>query len=48
MQVEEHLVLYARIKGVPEELLLNVAGEKMEQMDLRPFKATKVRHYLAR
>lgn len=48
LQVEEHLLLYARIKGVREDLLSKVAGDKMEQMDLCPFKRIKARasHFL--
>ncbi|CAM9183085.1 unnamed protein product [Sphacelaria rigidula] len=41
LTVEEHLLLYARIKGVREELLAKVAGDKMDEMDLRPFQKTK-------
>lgn len=41
-QVQEHLLLYARIKGVSEDLLAGVVGEKMKQMDLEPFRNTKV------
>lgn len=41
-QVEEHLLLYARIKGVPENRLSKVSGDKMQQMDLKPFQTTKV------
>lgn len=41
-QVEEHLLLYARIKGVPEDRLSKVSGDKMLQMDLKPFHTTKV------
>lgn len=41
-QVEEHLLLYARIKGVDEERLARVADEKMKQMDLVPFRCVQV------
>ncbi|CAB1096317.1 ABC [Ectocarpus sp. CCAP 1310/34] len=40
-EVEEHLLLYARIKGVNENRIGHVAGEKMQQMDLTPFRETK-------
>lgn len=40
--MQEHLLLYARIKGVSEDLLAGVAGDKMKQMDLEPFRNTKV------
>lgn len=42
LQVEEHLLLYARIKGVKETRLRNVADEKMKEMDLIPFRSVKV------
>lgn len=42
LQVEEHLLLYARIKGVNETRLRGVADEKMQQMDLTPFCSVKV------
>ncbi|CAM9424100.1 unnamed protein product, partial [Ectocarpus fasciculatus] len=41
LTVEEHLLLYARIKGVSEKRLGHVAGEKMQQMDLISFRKTK-------
>lgn len=47
MQVEEHLLLYARIKGVEEGRLASVAGDKMVEMDLLPFRTTKVNDQIA-
>ncbi|CBJ29591.1 conserved unknown protein [Ectocarpus siliculosus] len=41
LTVEEHLLLYARIKGVNENRIGHVAGEKMQQMDLTSFRETK-------
>lgn len=35
-------MLYARIKGVSEDLLAGVAGDKLKQMDLETFRNTKV------
>lgn len=43
VQVEEHLLLYARIKGVKETRLRDVADDKMKEMDLIPFRSVKVR-----
>lgn len=44
-KVEEHLSLYARIKGVSEDRLKRVVEGKMLEMDLTTFRKTKVKTF---